>query len=78
MSQRVDRFPNWDRVLEQLMAEGLFDCWEPDHDHIAEVCANWLSVALTERVLERVENTEGRVSLLSSEFPFSKADTSFV
>ena len=63
MSQCVDCFPNWDRVLERLMAEGLFDCREPDHDHIAEVCANWLSVALTERVLERVENTEGRVSL---------------
>ena len=26
MSQRVDRFPNQDRVLERLMAEGLFDC----------------------------------------------------
>ena len=61
MSQRVDRFPNRDRVLEHLMAEGLFDCREPDHEHIAEMRANWLSVALTERVLERVENVEGRV-----------------
>ena len=26
MSQCVDRFPNQDWVLEQLMAEGLFDC----------------------------------------------------
>ena len=50
------------------MAEGLFDRRAPDHDHIAEVRANWLSVVLTERVLERVENTEGRVSSLSSEF----------
>ena len=25
MSQRVDRFPNQDRVLEHLMAEGLFN-----------------------------------------------------
>ena len=25
MSQHVDRFPNWDRVLERLMVEGLFD-----------------------------------------------------
>ena len=62
MSQRVDRFPNRDRDLEQLMAEGLFNCRELDHIHIAEVRANWLSVALTERVLERVENVEGRVS----------------
>ena len=62
MSQRVDRFPNRDRVLERLMAEGLFNRREPDHIHIAEVWANWLSVALTERVLERVENVEGRVS----------------
>ena len=61
MSQHVDRFPNRDRDLERLMAEGLFDCQEPDHVHIAEVQANWLSVALTERVLERVENVEGRV-----------------
>ena len=52
MSQRVDRFPNRDRVLERLMAEGLFDRREPDHEHIAEVRANWLSVSLTERVLE--------------------------
>ena len=37
MSQRVDLFPNQDRVLECLMAEGLFDCQEPDHIHIAEV-----------------------------------------
>ena len=61
MSQHVDRFPNQDRVLEQLMTEGLFDHREPDPVHIAEVRANWLSVALTERVLERVENVEGRV-----------------
>ena len=52
MSQRVDCFPNWDRVLERLMAEGLFNRREPDHEHIAEMQANWLSVALTERVLE--------------------------
>ena len=62
MSQCVDRFPNRDWVLEQLMAEGLFDHREPDHVHIVEMRANWLSVALTERVLERVENVEGRVS----------------
>ena len=65
MSQRVDRFPNRDRVLERLMAEGLFDRRDPDHVHIAEMRANWMSVALTERVLERVENTEGRVSSFS-------------
>ena len=63
MSQRVDRFPNRDRVLERLMAEGLFNCREPDHEHIAEMWANWLSVALTERVLEQVENVEGRVRI---------------
>ena len=44
------------------MAEGLFDRREPDHVHIAEVRANWMLVALTERMLERVENTEERVS----------------
>ena len=63
MSQRVDRFPNRDRVLERLMAEGLFNRREPDHEHIAEMRANWLSVALTEWVLERVENVEGRVRI---------------
>ena len=61
MSQCVDRFPNRDQVLERLMAEGLFDCREPDYVHIAEMRANWLSVALTERVLECVENVEGQV-----------------
>ena len=69
MSQRVDRFPNQDRVLERLMVEGPFDRCEPDHIHIAEVRANWLSVALTERVLERVENLEGRVSLFLFDAP---------
>ena len=59
MSQCVDRFPNQDWVLEWLMVEGLFDCREPDHVHIAEMRANWLSVALTERVLERVKNCQG-------------------
>ena len=52
MSQWVDRFPNRDRVLARLRAEGLFDRREPDHEHIAEMRANWLSVALTKRVLE--------------------------
>ena len=61
MSQQVDRFPNQDRVLEHLMMEGLFNHREPDHEHIAEMRANWLLVALTEQVLERVENVEGRV-----------------
>ena len=37
MSQQVDRFPNRDRVLEHLMAEGLFNRCEPDHEHIAEM-----------------------------------------
>ena len=69
MSQRVDRFPNRDRVLERLMAEGLFDWRDPDHIHIVELRANWLSVALTERVLERAENLEGRVSLFLFDAP---------
>ena len=47
MSQWVDHFPNRDRVLERLMAEGLFNRREPDHEHITEMWANWLSVALT-------------------------------
>ena len=46
------------------MAEGLFDHRKPDHIHIAKVHANWLSVALTEWVLERVENLETRVHFL--------------
>ena len=44
------------------MAESLFDHRDPDHVHIAEMRANWMSVVLMERVLERVENTKGRVS----------------
>ena len=44
------------------MAEGLFNRQEPDHIHIVEMWANWLSVALTEGVLEGVGNVKGRVS----------------
>ena len=44
------------------MAEGLFNCRDPDHVHIAKMQANWMLIVLMERVLERVENTEGRVS----------------
>jgi len=63
MSQRVELFPNRDRVLERLMAEGVFDRRAPDHVGIGEERAMWLSVAMTERVLERVENLESRVCL---------------
>ena len=52
------------------MAEGLFDRQDPDHVHIAEMQANWMSVVLTEGVLERVENTEGRVSSSLGLFSF--------
>jgi hypothetical protein len=61
MSQRVELFPGRDRVLEWLMSEGVFDRREPDHVGIGEERAMWLSVAMTERVLERVENLESRV-----------------
>ena len=69
MSQCIDRFPNQDQVLERLMVEGLFNCQDLDHIHIAGMCANWMSVVLTEQVLERVENTEGRVSSFLPDFP---------
>ena len=65
MSHCVDRFPNRDRVLERLIVEGPFNHQELDHVHIAEMQANWMLVALTEQVLERVENIEGRVSSFS-------------
>ena len=68
MSQRVELFPNRDRVLECLMSEGLFDRCEPDHVQVGEERAMWMSVALTERVLERVENLESRVWPPSSLF----------
>jgi len=64
MSQRVELFPNRDRVLERLMSEGVFDRREPDHLGIGEERAMWLSVVMTERVLERVENLESRVCFL--------------
>ena len=68
MSQRVELFPHRDRVLERLMSEGLFDRREPDHVQAGEERAMWMSVALTERVLERVENLESRVWPPSSSF----------
>ena len=43
------------------MSEGLFDRCKPDHVQVGEERAMWLSVVLTERVLERVENLESQV-----------------
>ena len=64
LSQRVELFPRRDQVLERLMSEGLFDRREPDIPQSGEEQAMWLLVAMTERVLERVENLESRVHSL--------------
>ena len=65
ISQCVERFPNQDQMLERLMAEGLFDWCEPDHTHTAEEHTMWMSIGLSEWLLEQIENLKSWVWFLS-------------
>jgi hypothetical protein len=59
LSQRVERFPSRDRVLERLLVEGTFD-----RDDVSAGIAVGMqySAALCQRLLLRVERLEERVS----------------
>src|SRR5882762_5051116 len=61
MEDRSCRFPNRDRVLDRLIAEGTFDRMAPDYSNFAEEMAMHHSSAMVQRVLMRVEYLESEV-----------------
>ena len=62
MQQRVERFPDQDRVLERLMEEGTFDRRNPDVSDVWEELAMAHSLAIVQRLLMHVERIEKEVS----------------
>ena len=61
MQQRVERFPDRDRVLERLMEEGTFDRRDPDMPVAREELAMAHSSAMVQRLLMRIERVEQEV-----------------
>ena len=61
MQQRVERFPDRDRVLERLMEEGTFDRRDPDVPDVREELAMAHSSAMAQCLLMRVEKLEKQV-----------------
>ena len=55
MQQRVEQFPDRDRVLEPLMEEGTFDRRDPAVPDVREELAMAHSSAMAQRLLMRVE-----------------------
>ena len=62
MQQRVERFPDCDRVLERLMEEGTFDRCNPDMPDVREELAMAHSSAMVQHLLMRIERVEREVS----------------
>lgn len=62
MSQRADRFPGRDQVLDRLMMEGIFDRREPNTPHAGEEFAMQHATSMVQRLLMRVERLEAEVS----------------
>ena len=62
MQQRVERFPDRDRVLEHLMEDGMFDHHDPNVPDIREELAMAHSSAMVQRLLMRIERIEKEVS----------------
>ena len=62
MQQRVERFPDRDRVLERLMEEGTFDRRDPNMPDVREELAMAHSSAMVQRLLMRIERIEREVS----------------
>ena len=62
MQQRVERFPDRDRVLERLMEEGTFDHCNPDMPDTREELAMAHSSAMVQRLLMHIERVEREVS----------------
>ena len=62
MQQRVERFPDRDRVLEHLMEEGTFDRCDPYMPDVREELAMAHSSAMVQCLLMRIERVEREVS----------------
>jgi hypothetical protein len=62
LSQRIERFPGRDLVLDRLMQEGTFDRRESSSLHAGEEFAMNQASAMVQRLLMRVEALEGDVS----------------
>ena len=61
LQDRAERFPDRDRVLERLLAEGTFDREEPNTPDAREEFAMAHSSAMVQRLLMRIEQLEGEV-----------------
>ena len=62
LQDRVSRFSNRDRVLERLLAEGIFDREEPNTPDARESFAMAHSSSMVQRLLMRIETLESEVS----------------
>ena len=71
MTQRADRYPTRDRVLERLMEEGIFDRAEGESRNTGEEMSMAYSAAMTQRLLMRIEGLDGQVRTSYVEFPCS-------
>jgi len=77
MTQRADRFPYHDRVLERLMEEGVFDREDQGPRHPGEAAFMGYSASLSQRLLMRIESLEDQVSTADLSIPLASADTTF-
>ena len=66
MTDRCRRFPKRDKVLDHLMEEGTFDCWDPDYPNMQEQFAMAYSALMVQRLLVRIEHLESEVGCLLS------------
>src|SRR6202000_615007 len=71
MRDRGTRVRNIDRVLDQLLVEGLFDREEQNMRSAAEEMSMAHSDAMVQRLLMRIESLEHRVRLSCSSIPAS-------
>ena len=62
MTQRAERFPERDLVLERLMEEGIFDRRDPNIPHSGEEFAMHHSTAMVQQLLMQVERLEAEAS----------------
>jgi len=61
MTQRAERYPTRDRVLERLLEEGIFDRVEGETRNTGAEFPMAYSAAMTQRLLMRIEGLEGQV-----------------